>query len=338
MSVSRGASHAHFASASGILFLLALWPAIVRAADDPRAWLARMSDAVEYLNYEGTLVHLHGGDSSVLRIAHRAENGRVTERITSEDAGREIIRTDDEVTCIFPDLRTVLIEKRDDSNREQSPLRVHLPGTSEINDTLYHLSFSGSRRIAGRDTQAIAIRSKDSFRYGYRIWLDRATAMPLQTQLLDEQGEVLEQILFTEIELPERIPGSAFEPSVPVESFSVRRAPAPAANQPARAQEGWKVKELPRGFALTVRNASVMPDSGNGLRHMVYSDGLATVSLFVEPAVAASEQAEGLSQIGAANAYTTTYDGHMVTAVGEVPARTVEIFARSARPAPDGAR
>jgi sigma-E factor negative regulatory protein RseB len=77
----------------------------------------------------------------------------------------------------------------------------------------------------------------------------------------------------------------------------------------------------------------VAPDGGNGLRHIVYSDGLATVSLFIEPAVAASEQAEGLSQIGAANAYTAIVGGHMVTAVGEVPARTVELLARSARPA-----
>ena len=83
---------------------------------------------------------------------------------------------------------------------------------------------------------------------------------------------------------------------------------------------------------LTVRQAKVAPDAGTGLRHLVYSDGLATVSLFIEPAVAASEEAEGLSQIGAANAYTTTVDGHMITAVGEVPERTVEILAQSARP------
>ena len=86
---------------------------------------------------------------------------------------------------------------------------------------------------------------------------------------------------------------------------------------------------MPPGFRLTVRQAKVAPDAGSGLRHLVYSDGLATVSLFIEPAVAASEQAEGLSQIGAANAYTTTIRGHMITAVGEVPVRTVEMFARS---------
>ncbi len=324
-------------SSIGLLFCIALWPAMAASADDPRAWLARMSAAVEDLNYEGTLVYIHGDDSSVIKIAHRVENGRVTERITSDDAGREIIRTDDEVTCIFPDQRTVLIEERDEFDRTQSPLRVHLPGNNRLSETLYHLAFAGSERIAGRRTQAIAIRPKDSFRYGYRIWLDAATAMPLKTQLVDEQGSMLEQILFSDIALPTMVLSSAVQPSVPIDSFSVQRSAPRSAQLPNERREDWAATEIPPGFSLTVRNAKVTADSSNGLRHLVYSDGLATVSLFIEPAVAASEQAEGLSQIGAANAYTTTVGGQMITAVGEVPVRTVELFAKSARPAPAAA-
>ena len=152
----------------------------------------------------------------------------------------------------------------------------------------------------------IAIRPKDSFRYGYRISLDRATAMPLKTQLVDEQGSVLEQILFSEIMLPNRIPASAVQPSVPINTFT-SGAPLRDGDTPHRPNLRTGVRrETPPGFRLTVRQAKVAPDAGTGLRHLVYSDGLATVSLFIEPAVAASEQAEGLSQIGAANAYTTT--------------------------------
>lgn len=318
------------ASATRIALSLAFLPLLARAADDPRAWLDRMGNAVEFLNYEGTLVHVHGDDSSTIDIVHRVEGGRVTERITSRDAGREIIRTDDEVTCIFPDQHTVLIEQRDDRDRSQSPLRMHLPG-STVDDALYHVSFASAERVAGRPTQAIAIRPKDAFRYGYRIWLDRATGMPLKTQLLDEQGQLLEQLFFSEVALAGRIPDSAVRPSVAIESFAVRRSPPEAEAATARPDGDWVVTELPPGFRLTVQQAKVSPNAGLGLRHLVYSDGLATVSLFVEPAVAASEQAEGLSQVGAANAFTTTSGGHMITAVGEVPARTVEIFARSAR-------
>lgn len=323
------------ASLRAFLFLAALFssaPSV--AADDPHAWLERMSYAVEYLNYEGKLIHVHGAETSALNIVHRVDNGRVTERITSEDADREIIRNDDEVTRIFPDRGIVLVEARDARDKIQSPLTGHLPGASGIDNTFYILAFAGAERIAGRKAQIVAIRPKDAFRYGYRIWLDRETAMPLKTQLVNEQGNMLEQILFSEIMLPQRIPGSAVQPSLAIDSFTVRRSTPSGIS--ADDQEGWNATELPPGFILMVRNAKVAPDAGSGLRHLVYSDGLATVSLFIEPAVAASEQAEGLSQIGAANAYTSTVQGHMVTAIGEVPVRTVEMLARSARPAGAG--
>jgi sigma-E factor negative regulatory protein RseB len=302
------------------------------AADDPRAWLERMGQAVERLNYEGTLVHVIGNDMKRLRVVHRVDKGEVTEKIASDDPGREIIRNGDEVTCIFPDQRMVLVEERNELDRSHSPLRSRLPGVGGIRDAFYHLSFAGTERIAGRKTQVIAIRPKDSFRYGYRIWLDRATAMPLKTQLVDEESRMLEQILFSDIGLPERIPDSDVRPSMPIDSFAVRRAAVSLTTIPAEPGADWSATQLPAGFALTVRQARTAPDAERGLRHLVYSDGLATVSLFIEPAVAASEQAEGLSQIGSANAYTTVHDGHMVTAVGEVPARTVELLAQSARP------
>jgi sigma-E factor negative regulatory protein RseB len=328
----RPTRRATSAIAARFVLPLAFLPLLARSADDPRAWLERMSYAVEYLNYEGTLVHVHEGDSSLLKIVHRVDDGHVTERITSEDAGREIIRTDDEVTCIFPDQRTVLVEQRDERDRSQSPLKTRLPSASNLDDNLYHVAFSGAERIAGRPTQAIAIRPKDAFRYGYRIWLDKKTAMPLKTQLVDEQGQLLEQLFFSEVALSNHIPDSAVRPSVPIESFSVRRSPEPERARASAAAEAWAVAELPPGFRLAVEQAKVAPDARPELRHLVYSDGLATVSLFIEPAVAASEQAEGLSQIGAANAYTTTVGGHMITAMGEVPVRTVELFARSAHP------
>lgn len=318
--------------APGLVLVLAGLPSAAPAAEAPRAMLERMANAVEYLNYEGTLVHLHGGDSSVLHITHQVQDGQVTEKITCEDAGRQLIRNKDEVTGIFPDQHAVLVEPRDGRAEPSSPLRGRLPGAASIDDSLYLLSMAPPERIAGRDTRGIVIRPRDGFRYGYRIWLDRATYMPLKTQLVDEQDRVLEQLLFTQIVLPERIPASAVKPTVATGAYAVRRA-AKAATGPATDQAGaqWTVMALPPGFRLTVRKAQPAPDALNGLRHIVYSDGLATVSLFVEPAVAASEQAEGLSQIGAANAYTTSIDGYMVTAIGEVPARTVEMFAGSAR-------
>ena len=302
------------------------------AADGPRAWLDRMGNAVEFLSYEGTMVHVNDADSSVLRIVHRARKGEVTERITSADLGREIIRTNDEVICILTDQGKVLVEVRDDRSRSQSPLRASLPNSGSVNAALYHVAFAGVEQVAGRRTQVIAIRPKDSFRYGYRIALDRVNAMPLKTQLLDEDGRLLEQILFTEIAFQKAIPDAAVKPSIRPEVLSSLRAPAVRKlADAAESSSDWGATELPPGFRMTVSRARSAPNLPAGVRHVVYSDGLATVSLFIEPAVAASEQAEGLSRIGAASAYSTTVDDVMITAIGEVPTRTVELIARGAR-------
>lgn len=303
------------------------------AAEPARALLERMNEAAEHLPYEGTLVHLQGADSSVLHIVRQLQDGHITERVSCEDAGRQIIRNDAAVTGIFPDQHAVLVEARDGRQQPRSPLPDRLPGPAGIDDALYLLSFAAPERIAGRDTQGIVIRPRDGFRYGYRLWLDRATFLPLKTQLVDERGHVLEQILFTRISVPAQV---AAPPSAAVTSSAPAPPPAQGRNVPAgppaaAAGDEWVVTQLPPGFRLAVRKARITPGTAGSLRQVVYSDGLATVSLFVEPAVAAAEQAEGLSQMGAANAYTTTLNGHMITAVGEVPVRTVEMFARSAR-------
>jgi len=301
-------------------------------ADEPSELLRRMSLAIEDLSYQGVLVHVHGGDSVVLDIAHRVQGGKVTERIKARNGEREIIRNGNEVQCIFPDQRTVWIEERDGFGDVSIPLVSNLLASGVVDGSLYHLALNGSERVAKRETRGIAIRPKDGFRYGYTIALDKATAMPLKTQLVDENGAVLETVLFTEISLPAQVPDDALRPSVDITAFARRRmAETLQPRDIGRSRAGWSSRDLPPGFRLLARPAALVSGPGPLGAHTVYSDGLATVSLFVEPAVAASEQAEGLSVVGAANAFTVVLGGYMVTAVGEVPARTVEIIARSAQ-------
>jgi sigma-E factor negative regulatory protein RseB len=317
-----------------LLIAAALGPVAAMAADDPRPWLERMSRAVEQLSYEGTLVHIIGSDANLLRVVHRVRDGVVQEKVTADGSGREIIRDGDKVMCILPDQRTVLVGNRDHRDRAQSPLQGRLPGTGALTDGHYHLAFAGSERVAGRDTRVIVIRPRDSFRYGYRLSLDRVTAMPLKTQLIDAEGAVPEQVLFSTIVLRNDIPDDMVAPSSPIVSFAVQDSLPGPAGVATRVETGWAVTRLPEGFRLEARRTRSGSGADRALGHLVYSDGLATVSLFIEPAVAASEQVEGLSQMGAANAYTVVHEGFMVTAVGEVPAVTVQLLAESARPSP----
>jgi sigma-E factor negative regulatory protein RseB len=321
---------------AGLLVSGALYVDCASAADDPRVWLERMNQAMEQSNYEGTVVHMLGGETDVLNIVHRVENGRATERISSANAERELIRDDGAVTWFYPGQQQPPVDSVSEGRPGSGLLRTRLRRAANVKSDYYNIAFAGSERVAGRDARILTIRPKDGYRYGYRLWLCRASAMPLKTQLIASDGALIEQILFTQIAQPESIPGEAVKPSRPAATASAIR-PSAAPKPALKSFVDWEAARVPPGFEMTVPQARPSPAHADGLRHVVYSDGLATVSLFVEPAVAAAEQAEGLSQVGATHIYTTTVDGHMVTAVGEAPAETVEMLARSARPleAPD---
>jgi sigma-E factor negative regulatory protein RseB len=312
--------------------LLCLATTGLAVADDARAWLERMNRAVDELNYEGIFVHIHGGRAETHYVVHRYMDGRVSERIISLDgAGREIIRHEEEVTCILPDQQTVLVENR----RDMSPLVSALPIYSDAVTEHYALVLRGRERIAGRSTRVLVIKPQDAYRYGYQLWLDQATAMPLKSQLQDEQGRVVEQILFTSISLPEYIPASALSPTTSTEGFTWLRREDPEQRRDAHdSKVGWRAARLPAGFQLAASSVHMLADSRFPVQHLVYSDGLASVSVFVEDPRAEHEQAEGewplgLARVGGANAYSLRQAGRLVTVVGEVPAQTVEAIARS---------
>jgi sigma-E factor negative regulatory protein RseB len=254
-----------------------------------------MGYALEYLNYEGTLVQVQGVDVAVMRIVHRVEDGVPTERITAMDeVGREIIRRAEDVTCILPDQQAVLVERRRDGREASSPLRKQFSRDLRFDDRYYRLAIASGGNLVGRETHVITVRPTDAYRYGYRLWLDHATAMPLKVQISGDDGIVVEQFLFSDISLPERIPASAVQPSVMIDSFTWRRslpAPVVAADPPVvSGAVVWSVATLPPGFTLRAVR-SQRPDTGEApLNHLVYSDGVASVAVFIEAGVVAAEQ------------------------------------------------
>jgi sigma-E factor negative regulatory protein RseB len=294
------------------------------SAQEARDWLERMSRAVEDLNYRGTFVHVLDGTAETLHIVHRHADGLSGERILSLDgAGREIVRQGARVQGIFPDRRIVLFETRSDV----SPLVAALPSNTAELAPHYEITLGGSDRVAERAVQVLEIKPRDEFRYGYRLWLDEETAMPLQSTLIDEQGEVVEQILFTDIEIPADIPAAALEPTIDTTGFTTLRA---AESTPLAAEIPWRAAAVPGGFRLSVATQSPMAGSDTPVEHLVYSDGLATVSVFIEAAATNADVQDGFSNAGSTNAYSLTLrDGRKVTAMGEVPRQTVRTIASS---------
>jgi sigma-E factor negative regulatory protein RseB len=293
------------------------------SAQDARSWLERMNRAVEDLNYRGTFVHVLEGTAETLLIIHRNDGGRIGERIVSLDGvGREIIRQEDQVQCILPDQRVVLLETR----KELSPLVSALPSNAAQLEPHYELTLRASARVANRPTRVLEIKPQDEFRYGYMLWLDEETAMPLKSQLTDENGEIIEQILFTEIDLVESIPPAALEATIDTTGFTWLRPPESA---PLTEGIPWRAAQVPGGFKLSVATQSRIAGSEYPVEHLVYSDGLATVSVFIEDPKTKAEVNEGFSRVGSTNAFSLTLRGRKVTAVGEVPRQTVRTIASS---------
>ena len=297
------------------------------ASDEAKAWLARMNEALTTRNYDGVFFHVHGGRVETMRIIHRVREGSVAERLVSLDgSGREFVRTGTELVCYLPDKRTVLVERRP----EETTLLGNLPRFDESTEGYYELKHVERARLMGRDTRVIAVLPKDAFRYGYRLWIDEATTMPLKTQLCDARGNVIEQIQFANLSLPRDIADAEFRPQVDTEGFRWLRQEARQARVTAGgASIVWRALRLPPGFRLTLRSAQSMPGSEGPVEHLVFSDGIASVSVFVEAAGGGGSPMAGPARVGSSSAFSTIVSGHQVTAVGEVPPETVRFIARS---------
>src|SRR6202790_2333026 len=266
----------------GLLF--AAIPLRASAAEEPRQWLQKMNQALATRNYDGTFFHLSEGRVETMRIVHRVRAGRVTERLQSLDgSGRELVRNNDELTCYLPDQHTVLVEPRSD----KGPFLGSLPQFGEDVNEFYRIESLPAARVLGRPAKVIAVNPKDQFRFGYRLWLDEKTAMPLKTQLCDSRGQVIEQIFFARLDMPDSIPDSELNPAVRTEGMRWVRQ-GPSHDSASAALSAFRASELPPGFHLTVAGAQTIGGATAPASHLVYSDGLATVSVFVEAPPAAA--------------------------------------------------
>ncbi|MGB9329365.1 MAG: MucB/RseB C-terminal domain-containing protein [Steroidobacteraceae bacterium] len=316
----------------GLLALAFGWLAAGSAlADEPAQWLARMNQALTRGNYDGTFSHWHGGQVETLRIIHRVQDGMVSERLASLDgSGREFIRSGASLACYLPDKRTVVVEQWP----QQEPL-VGFPAVNAQTANFYDIKEVARTRLNRRDTHVISVTPKDEYRYGYRLWIDDSTAMPLKTQLCDAHGQVIEQIVFSSLTVSSHIPDALFKPEFSTEGFHwVRDTQAPLI-APATDPAAWNAMRLPPGFHMTVRSAQTLPGSPQPVDHLVFTDGVASVSVFVEiqqggpqaPGAPAQVPVAEVATVGSSSAFSTVIDGHKITAVGEVPPVTVQFIA-----------
>lgn len=322
--MSRMQSLRSAAALFAVCGMLLAVPVVQAETGDPHEWLDRMTSAVETTNYEGTVIRITGGEAEALKVLHTVADGVIREKLIAQEGdGLEIIRNGNEVHCILPERQSVLVEAWND----QSTLFSTLPSSDIRFGNEYDVMVVREDRVAGHKTVLIAIRPHDEYRFGHRIWLDKGTGFPLQTQLIDTEGQVLAQVKFAEITLDKKILASDLTPSYNIENFKWYNAPRREVTQVV--DSPWGVEDLPVGFRMISAHEEMLPGSENTVTHLLFSDGLANVSVFI--AVYDGNNFAETSNVGASNSYSILMDNYRVTAVGEVPPATVERFAMSTR-------
>jgi sigma-E factor negative regulatory protein RseB len=291
----------------------------------PGDWLQKMNSAVQSTNYEGTVIRIQDGVAEAIKVVHVVADGVVREKvIIQEGNGLEIIRNGNEVRCILPDRKSVLVQEWDD----QSTLFSTLPSSDIQFGNEYDVAIVRQDRVAGRQAIMLAIRPHDGLRYGHRIWLDLETGFPLQTNLIAGDGEAIQQVKFADIRLGETIHASAFQPSTNLDDFRWFTEPQERIKQ--EVESDWTSNNAPSGFRLMSTHTEETPGKGGPLTHMLFSDGLANVSVFITSHMGDTEARR--ARVGASNSFSIAIDEFRITAVGEVPAETAEQIARSMQP------
>ena len=300
------------------------------ATEEAKQWLERMIEATQTLNYEGTFVYVQGPHVEAMRIVHgHGPDGERQRLFSLNGPPREIVVANNSVTCLLPKLQATF---GGDDRRPSFP--VSIPRELGRLESHYAFEVLGEDRIAGQDARVIAIVPRDTWRFGYRLWLDRRNGMVLRSALLDDKGYPVEQLMFTDLRIMPRIDETAFKsPVLSQDDAPPVASPAAGGSRPPSGepvtQSAWRVDQLPDGFVKVLHNRFAEASGRHPTEHMVFADGLATISVFLEKLNGAPPLLQGGSQLGSMNAFGTQVNGHQVLVVGEVPAATVQRIAAS---------
>lgn len=319
---------------AGALLLIAVTgvpaPAMAQAAakEPSRSlieWLTRMHEASRHRAYQGTLVVSAGPNMSASRIWHVCDGSQQMERVeTLTGAPRTTIRRNNDVITFAPDSKTAWVEKRESLGLFPELLRT----PSNAIPDYYDVRETGKDRVAGHQADRLEIVPRDKLRFGYRIWAEQKTGLVMKMQTLGEQGAVMEQVAFSELHLNAPVRMDALKRQMnDTRGYEVHK---PAMKKTSAEAEGWRLKETVAGFASMSCHTRGVPGGAEPMSmQWVFSDGLASVSLFVETFDPQRHSAEETAAVGATHSFAQRLDGYWITALGEAPVATLRRFAQS---------
>ena len=307
-----------------LALLLSGWFAVPAQADEGQDWLKRLGRAGQQ-SYQGTFIYERNGSFSTHEIWHRVQNGQVHERLLQLDgSAQELVRIDGRIQCVSGSLVAGVDNSPGASAHEFDPQKLN---------PFYEIVVSGKSLVAGRKAVIVSLTPRDLYRHGFELHLDRETALPLKSLLINDKGQLLERFQFTQLKTTtpdarDLQPGSDCKPLTP----SSNKASAPTGQAQA-----WHPQWLPPGFELTRSDVRKDPKTQVLVNSLMYDDGLARFSLFLEPVTgdAAIESRVQLGPTVAVSRRMSTPQGDIVaTVVGEIPMGTAERIILSVRSGP----
>ena len=321
---TRGAPDLRRVSATLLVLAAALASPLANAQGYAAQWLMRVTQAARSLNYTGTVLVRQGTRFDTFRLAHLFEDGQESEKLLSLDGpAREIVRSATEVRYYFPDAKVVQVEPRSIRNVFPSLSPEQTANLAQY----YEFKLVPGGRVAGRNTEMATFEPRDGLRYAHRFWADPTTGLLLKSRLVNERGEVIEEFAFSDVTVNAKIDKDMVKPSwpsVPPDWRVVQAGPGDFVSN----DTGWTVTKLPPGFIKISEGFRKLAGKREPAAHLVFSDGLVAISVFVEPFTVTQTQI-GLTQTGGLAQYSTRSDAFRVTVVGEAPPATVRQIAQS---------
>ena len=277
-------------------------------ADAALDWLNRAAAAAKQQNYSGVYVYHHGEHVEVLRVLHRTDATGELEKIEVMDGTpRQFLRINNDVYCHLADGKSVRLER----NAPRRFFPALLPAQPASLLDYYEATLAGTERVAGRPCQVVMLEPRDGYRYAYTLWLDKRTGLPLKSRIVNGNGSVVSMFVFSEIQI-----GKAPDAQLFRNDMTGKRIQKASLDRPAAV--AWSVAPPP-GFERVQEAVRALPGKPAPVTHLVFSDGLSVLSMFVEPADPQAQRLQGLSTEGAIGVYAREVDGYSVTTLGEVP-------------------
>ena len=295
---------------------------------NPKILIDEMFAATNQLNYDGIFIYRHDKQIETMRIIHKKNhNGDIYERLISLTGNaREVIREKDQVKYFFPENKIVIVEK----NRLGQLISSYIPDKIQSISEFYIFDIVGDGRVAGLDAWIVNIKPVDKYRYGYQLWIDKKSKLLLKSKLKNFEGVTLEYIMFTQIHILEHISDLLLKSSFSGRNFTWINNIKNTAIYENNSERKWVASWMPGGFSMSEYSKDPMSTSKIPVEHFIYTDGLASISIFVEKLSKQHKKINSrTTNFGGVNTYSTLSDGYQITAVGEVPKRTVKLIADS---------